>query len=372
MKKKCVIVTGGGDCPGLNAVIRAVVKRANRETDWEIWGSYDAFNGLLENPQRLKKLDNNAVAGIHFKGGTIIGTTNKGGPFNWPQKNADGCWEEVDRSDEMIETLAEMNIQAVINIGGDGSQAISQKLYEKGVNIIGVPKTIDNDLSSTDMTFGYQTAVETATQAVDKLVTTAESHHRIFILEVMGRGAGWIALNAAIAGGAEACLIPEIPYNLEKLVEMLKKRSDGRSGFAVIVISEGAKPVGGKMSGYNPNEPGYENFHLSGAGQRLAFELKEAGIAADVRVSVLGHLQRGGIPIAFDRVLATSFGVKAFEMVLAGEFGRMVSYKYPEFVSVPILDAIRLYNYVSLDSALIHTARGLRICLGESSELPGN
>jgi 6-phosphofructokinase 1 len=215
------------------------------------------------------------------------------------------------------------------------------------------------------MTFGYQTAVETATQAVDKLVTTAESHHRIFILEVMGRGAGWIALNAAIAGGAEACLIPEIPYHLENLVKMLKKRSDGSSGFAVIVISEGAKPFAGKASGYNPNEPGYENFHLSGAGHKLAYELKKTGIKADIRVSVLGHLQRGGIPIAFDRILATSFGVKAFEMVLAGDFGRMVSYKFPEFVDVPILDAISKYNYIELDSALIHTARGIGICLGE-------
>ncbi|MDP8221339.1 MAG: ATP-dependent 6-phosphofructokinase [Candidatus Stygibacter frigidus] len=365
MKKKCLVVTGGGDCPGLNAVIRAIVKRSESASDWEIWGSYNAFNGLLENPIRLMKLDNKAVAGIHFKGGTIIGTTNKGGPFQWPRQSDDGEVELVDVSDEMIDRMKELNIEAVINIGGDGSQSISQKLYEKGVNIIGVPKTIDNDLSSTDMTFGYQTAVETATQAVDKLVTTAESHHRIFILEVMGRGAGWIALNAAIAGGAEACLIPEIPYKIENLTKMLKLRSDGKSGFAVIVISEGAKPVGGEQSGFKPSEPGYENFHLSGAGHRLAYDLKQTGIKADVRVSVLGHLQRGGIPIAFDRILATSFGVKAFEMVLNEEFGKMVSYKYPEFVSVPIRDAIKYYNYVKLDSALIHTARGIGICLGE-------
>jgi ATP-dependent phosphofructokinase / diphosphate-dependent phosphofructokinase len=347
-------------------VIRAIVKRADRETDWEIWGSYNAFNGLLESPLRLIKLDNAITAGIHFKGGTIIGTTNKGGPFNYPQQNENGDWEITDRSDEMIETMRELNIRAVINIGGDGSQDISYKLFKKGVNIIGVPKTIDNDLSSTDMTFGYQTAVETATQAVDKLVTTAESHHRIFILEVMGRGAGWIALNAALAGGAEACLIPEIPYHIKNLVKMLEKRSDGRSGFAVIVISEGAKPFGGEVSGYQPKEPGYGNFQLSGAGHRLAFELKSAGVSADIRVSVLGHLQRGGIPIAFDRILASSFGVKAFEMVLAGDFGRMVSYKFPEIVSVPILDAISKYNYVSLDSALIHAAKGIGICLGEA------
>ena len=367
MKKKCLIVTGGGDCPGLNAVIRAVVKRASKEKNWEIWGSYNAFNGLMEIPVKLIKLDNKSTAGIHFKGGTIIGTTNKGGPFNFPFQKEDGSWGVKDRSDEMIEVMKELNIQALINIGGDGSQDISYKLYKKGVNVIGVPKTIDNDLSSTDMTFGYQTAVETATQAVDKLVTTAESHHRIFILEVMGRGAGWIALNAAIAGGSEACLIPEIPYRIDHLVERLNLRFDGKSGFAVIVISEGAKPIGGLVSGYNPNEPGDQNFHLSGAGHRLAYELKGAGIKADIRVSVLGHLQRGGIPIAFDRILATSFGVKAFEMVLDGEFGKMVSYKFPQFISVPILDAIKYYNFVKLDSALIHTARGVGICLGDEA-----
>lgn len=365
MKKKCLVVTGGGDCPGLNAVIRAVVKRAEFESDWEIWGSYNAFNGLLEDPLRLIRLDNDKIAGIHFKGGTIIGTTNRGGPFNFPHQKADGSWELVDRSDEMIKTMQELGIEAVINIGGDGSQAISQKLFEKGVNIIGVPKTIDNDLSSTDMTFGYQTAVEAATEAVDKLVTTAESHHRVFILEVMGRDAGWIALNAAIAGGAEACLIPEIPYHLDNLVTMLNIRSDGKSGFAVIVISEGAKPAGGKVSGFDSCEPGNQNFHLSGAGHKLAYELKQKGIEADIRVSVLGHLQRGGIPIAYDRILATSFGVKAFEMVLDQQFGRMVSYKFPDFISVPIKEAISEYNYVKLDSALIHTAKGIGICLGE-------
>ncbi|MCF7919678.1 MAG: ATP-dependent 6-phosphofructokinase [Candidatus Cloacimonetes bacterium] len=364
-KKKCLIVTGGGDCPGLNAVIRAVVHRAEQESDWEIWGSYDAFNGLLEDEMRLVKLDKRKVAGIHFLGGTIIGTTNKGGPFNWPVLNEKGNWVTEDRSDLMLQRLQELNIEAVINIGGDGSQAISQQLFEKGVQIIGVPKTIDNDLSATDMTFGYQTAVETATQAVDKLVTTAASHHRIFILEVMGRNAGWIALNAAIAGGAEVCLIPEIPYNIDSIVKSLKPRSDGKRSFANIVIAEGARPVGGKVSGYNPQQPGYANFHLSGAGHRLAWELEQEGVKAEVRVSVLGHLQRGGIPIAFDRVLATSFGVKAFEMVLAEEWGKMVAYKFPDYVSVPIKDAIAEYNYVDADASLIHTARGVGISLGE-------
>lgn len=364
-KKKCLIVTGGGDCPGLNAVIRAIVNRSSMEEDWEVWGSYDAFNGLLEEKVRLVRLDRHNVAGIHFQGGTILGTTNKGGPFNWPVQDENGKWITEDRSDFLISRLEEFGIDCVINIGGDGSQSISQQLYEKGVKIIGVPKTIDNDLSSTDMTFGYQTAVETATQAVDKLVTTAASHHRVFILEVMGRDAGWIALNAAIAGGAEVCLIPEIPYNIEKIYTRIKERSNGRNGFANIVIAEGAKPIGGSVSGYNPQLAGYANFHLEGAGQRLAYELRQKQLKAEIRVSVLGHLQRGGVPIAYDRILATSFGVKAFEMVLAEDFGKMVAYRFPEYIAVPIKSAISEYNYVELDDPLIHTARGVGISLGD-------
>lgn len=213
--RRVLVLTGGGDCPGLNAVIRAIVKRASRETDWEIVGSIQAFDGVLREPTEIKILNKEVVAGIHVRGGTILGTTNKGGPFAWPVQNSDGSWKTVDRSDEMIRKLQYMGIDAVINIGGDGSQRISQALYEKGLKIIGVPKTIDNDLSVTDFTFGFQTAVQTATEAVDKLVTTAASHNRILILEVMGRYAGWIALHSAIAGGAEVCLIPEIPYDIK-------------------------------------------------------------------------------------------------------------------------------------------------------------
>ena len=193
MRKRALVLTGGGDCPGLNAVIRGIVKRSSRERDWEIIGSYEAFNGILREPMELIVLDEQKVSGIHVKGGTIIGTTNKGGPFSWPVKNPDGSWGSVDRSDELMRKLQYQGIEAVINIGGDGSQRISQALYEKGCNVIGVPKTIDNDLAGTDFTFGFQTAVEIATDAVDKLVTTAASHNRIFILEVMGRDAGWIA-----------------------------------------------------------------------------------------------------------------------------------------------------------------------------------
>jgi 6-phosphofructokinase len=239
--KRVLVLTGGGDCPGLNAVIRAIVKRASKEKDWEVIGSIQSFDGVLREPTEIVILDDKAVAGIHVRGGTIIGTTNKGGPFAWPIKNNDGSWETVDRSDEMIRKLQYIGIDAVISIGGDGSQKISQRLYEKGLNIIGVPKTIDNDLSTTDFTFGFQTAVQIATEAVDKLVTTAASHNRVLVLEVMGRDAGWIALHAAIGGGSEVCLIPEIPYNIEKVKKRLEKRYKKGKGNAIVVIAEGGK-----------------------------------------------------------------------------------------------------------------------------------
>lgn len=362
--KRVLVLTGGGDCPGLNAVIRAIVKRASQEKDWEVVGSIQAFNGVLWEPAEIRILDNKAVSGIHYQGGTIIETTNKGGPFAWPIKNKDGTWTEVDRSDELMRKLQFMGIDAVISIGGDGSQKISQKLYEKGMNIIGVPKTIDNDLSATDSTFGYQTAVEIATDAVDKLVTTAASHNRVFAMEVMGRYAGWIALNAAVAGGADVCLIPEIPYDIEKVLEKVQSRFVKDRGFAVMVVSEGARPKGGKMAFTKSEEVGYENLKLGGISSQVLKELKAAGCTADMRNVMLGHLQRGGIPIAYDRVLASQFGVKAFEMVLKEEFGRMVSYQHPEITSVSLKDAIGKPNLVTMDNAMVKTCQGLGISLG--------
>lgn len=363
--KRVLVATAGGDCPGLNAVIRAIVKRASQEKDWEVIGSIQAFNGILWEPTEIKILDEHAVAGIHFQGGTIIETTNKGGPFAWPIKNKDGSWATVDRSEEMIRKMMYMGVDAVINIGGDGSQKISQLLFEKGLNIIGVPKTIDNDLSATDSTFGYQTAVQIATEAVDKLVTTAASHNRVMILEVMGRDAGWIALNAAVAGGAEICLIPEIPYDVNKVVEKINERFKRDRGFAIIVIAEGAKAIGKDSSTTDYKEVGYANAKLSGAATRLVKELKEAGLKHDMRKAVLGHIQRGGIPIAYDRVLATQFGVHAFEMVLEGKFGEMVSYRHPEITSVPFKDAIDRPNFVTVDTALMRNARGVGISFGD-------
>ena len=365
MQKRVLVLTGGGDCPGLNAVIRAIVKRANKEKNWEVLGSINAFDGILNEPNEIVVLDDKKVAGIHVNGGTIIGTTNKGGPLAWPIKDVNGNWINVDRSDELIRRLQYLGVDAVINIGGDGSQRISQALYEKGLNIIGVPKTIDNDLSSTDYTFGFQTAVEVATEAVDKLVTTATSHNRILILEVMGRDAGWIALHTAIAGGAEVCLIPEIPYCINKVSEKLARRINKGRGFAIIVVAEGARPIDGSIACQTSDEIGYANLRLGGAGHKLMCELKEYDLGVDIRVTSLGHVQRGGSPCAFDRILATQFGVAAFELVLANKFGEMVAYNHPNIVSVPIKDVIQQYHFVNLDSELIKTARGLDMNLGD-------
>ncbi len=365
MKKRLLIATGGGDCPGLNAVIRAIVKRAAFEPEWEILGSIDAFNGILLDPMKLVELTPEKVAGIHVQGGTIIGTTNKGGPFEWPVRNPDGSWEMVDRSADFMNRLREQNISAVINIGGDGSQRISQGLFELGCPVIGVPKTIDNDLSDTDFTFGFQTAVEAATDALDKLVTTAASHHRLLILEVMGRYAGWIALHASIAGGAEVCLIPEIDYDIQKVMQAIDRRIASGKGFANIVIAEGAKPLAGEMTYSENDEPGGMKIRLGGAGLRLSEELKAAGCSMEIRETILGHLQRGGRPNAFDRVLAAQFGVKAFELVLEGKWGHMVAYRHPNIIAVPIKEAIKEYNYVGLESDLVRAARGMGICLGD-------
>jgi 6-phosphofructokinase 1 len=365
MKKRLLIATGGGDCPGLNAVIRAIVKRAAQEHTWEVLGSIDAFDGILRDPMHLVELTPEKVSGIHVMGGTIIGTTNKGGPFAWPVKDAKGNWTTVDRSEDFMQRLRYQNIDAVINIGGDGSQRISQGLFELGCPIIGVPKTIDNDLSDTDFTFGFQTAVDVATDAVDKLVTTAASHHRVLILEVMGRYAGWIALHAAIAGGAEVCLIPEIPYDVNRVMEAIMQRFDNGRGFANIVVAEGAMPVGGEMQFSENDTPGAMKIRLGGAGMRLSDELRKAGCPIEIRETILGHLQRGGTPNAFDRILASQFGVRAFELVLAKKWGHMVAYKHPNIVAVPIKEAIKEYNLVNPKGNLIKTARGLGISLGD-------
>jgi ATP-dependent phosphofructokinase / diphosphate-dependent phosphofructokinase len=362
--KRLMVLTGGGDCPGLNAVIRAIVKRASKESDWEVIGSIESFNGVLREPTEIIELNEENVRGILIQGGTIIGTTNKGGPFAYPVKGQDGKWTTVDVSDQMIRKLEYLGVDAVINIGGDGSQRISKRLYEKGLNIIGVPKTIDDDLSATDFTFGFQTAVQIATEAVDKLVTTAASHNRVFILEVMGRDAGWIALHSAIAGGADICIIPEIPYNIDKIKQKIETRYKRDRGFCIIVVAEGAKSAEGKRVGRESQEVGYENFRLGGIGETLKQELVSSGVEHDIRVSVLGHLQRGGTPIAFDRILASEFGVKAFELAKAGDFGKMVAYRQPNIIAVTLEEALKEPHLVTEDSDLVKTAKGLGIEFG--------
>lgn len=364
-RKRILVATGGGDCPGLNAVLRAIVKKATGQYNWEVVGSIDAFNGVLYEPMELKVLDLATVSGIHVRGGTIIGTTNRGGPFHWPVKRADGTWGTEDRSDELIRRLQYQGIEAVINIGGDGSQRISQMLFEKGLNIIGVPKTIDNDLSSTDFTFGYQTAVEVATDAVDKLVTTAESHNRMMVLEVMGRDAGWIALAAAIAGGADIVLIPEIPYSLGSVLRKIEERFRSGRGFVIVVIAEGARPAGGDVIATESDVAGYRHRMLGGVGRFFTGQVKVQLPDVEARVTVLGHLQRGGSPCAFDRILATQFGVAAVDLIREQKFGYMVASDYPDIIALPLKDAIASYNYVNLDHSLVKTARGLGICLGD-------
>lgn len=364
MAKKVLILTGGGDCPGLNAVIRGIVKRAHKEKGWEVLGSIEAFNGVFSDPQEIIRLTTKRTAGIHVKGGTILKTTNKGNPLKYPVTQPDGSVQLIDRTDDLVALLKALQLDAVINIGGDGSQKISKVLFDKGVPIIGVPKTIDNDLSATDVTFGFQTAVQIATDSFDKLVTTAESHHRTMIMEVMGRDAGWIALHTAIAGGAEVCLIPEIPYDIRKIMKRLESRYKNGKGFMNIVIAEGAKPKDGTVVS-SAAEKGSEHVRLGGVAYQLSQQLKAAGCQSEIRETVLGHVQRGGTPTAYDRVLASSFGVKAFELVLEKKFGHMVSYRNNSITSVSLGEATTGSNFVNKDSYLVQAARGLGISFGD-------
>lgn len=363
-KKKLLVATGGGDCPGLNAVIRAIVKAAKKDGNWEVWGSIEAFNGVIAEPTELVKLTKKSVSGIHIKGGTIIKTTNRGNPLEFPYQKKDGTWSTRDVSKQLVDKIYDLGFDAMINIGGDGSQKISQALYEKGLNIVGVPKTIDNDLHATDMTFGFSTAVQIATESFDKLVTTAESHHRVMIMEVMGRDAGWIALHTAIAGGAELCLIPEIPFKLDVILKKIKSRYRKKKGFVNIVIAEGAKQEDGSIVGAHAKD-GDANIKLGGVANYLRRELESAGCEPQVRTTILGHTQRGGVPVAWDRILATAMGVKAFDLVANKSFGQMVAYRNNQLEAVSLAEAISEYNFVDKEHYLIHTARSTGISFGD-------
>jgi len=355
MKQRILIVNSGGDCPGMNAVIRAIVKRASQELNWEIIGSINGFDGFLSEPLEIIPFTAESVEGIHNIGGTILTTNSERDPFNYPVKQKDGTIVTEDLSDKFIYNLKVFGFDAVIHIGGNESHKVSLKLAQKGVNIIGVPKTINNDLSYTDYSFGFQTAAQVATEAIDKLVTTANSHNRVLILEVMGRDAGWIALHSAIAGGADVCLIPEIPFNMDKVIEKLKSRynAEGR-GFANIVVAEGA---------YYKDENG--EIISGNIARKIASHLKDINFKADIRETILGHLQRGGTPNAFDRILATGLGVKAFELVKEKKFGTMAIHKNGEMDQMNLKEVINKYNKVDLSHNLIHTAKGVGINLGD-------
>jgi phosphofructokinase-like protein len=365
MKKKLLVITGGGDCPGLNAVIRGIAKAAKEEGIWEAWGSIEAFEGVFRDPTELVKLTRKRVSGIHVRGGTILKTTNRNDPRAYPVLQPDGSWTRVDRTEELVNRIYDLGFEALINIGGDGSQRISQVLANKGLRVVGVPKTIDNDLQGTDLTFGFSTAVQVATESLDKLVTTAESHHRTMIMEVMGRDAGWIALHTAIAGGAEICLIPEIPYDADKVLHEIHKRYHKGKGFVNIVIAEGAKPKGGTVVGKQSTDVGDTHIKLGGVGNFLQAQLEEKGCTAQVRTAVLGHIQRGGTPVAFDRILATAMGVKAYELVRDGHFGQMVSYQGYAMGSVPLSEVTKGNKFIAPNNYLLGVARSLGISFGD-------
>jgi len=354
------VLSGGGDAPGLNAVIRAVTKTAIFKYGWEVTGIIDGFEGLLS-PTKTRQLTSWNTRGILFVGGTILGTTNRGNPF--AHKTVINGREIVeDMSSVVLNNIRELGLDALVVIGGDGSLKIGSGINKLGIPVIGVPKTIDNDLMATHVTFGFQTAVDTATDALDKLHTTAESHQRVIILEVMGRYAGWIALEAGMSGSADVILIPEIPFSMEKVAEKLMERKKAGSKSSIVVVAEGAKPAGGEMAVREKASDGYV-LRLGGEGELVASEItKRTGI--DTRVTVLGHLQRGGSPCPFDRLLATRYGAYAVELIAQKRFGEMVSYQPPVITSVSLESAISQLKLVDPEGELVKVAEGLGVSFG--------
>jgi ATP-dependent phosphofructokinase / diphosphate-dependent phosphofructokinase len=350
---RCIgICTGGGDAPGLNAVIRAAVKCAFLKYNWKIIGIPDGFDGLIW-PEKSYELTLKHVSGILPRGGTILGTTNRGNPFKYCTVD-DGQEVTRDISDEVIANSRKLGIDAVISIGGEGSQTIALELFKRGLKIVGVPKTIDNDLYATEVTFGFDTAVTTATDAVDKIHTTAESHHRIMVVEVMGRDAGWIAIEAGIAGGAHVILIPEIPFTVENVCAFVKKRESYGKRFTIVVVAEGV------------NLPlAFKEKRRGGSVGNLIGNAIATMANKEVRVSVLGHIQRGGTPTAFDRILATRFGVAAVDLIAEGGFGKMVCLRNARIEAVDITEAIGQLKTVDPKGQLVQTAKSIGISFGD-------
>jgi 6-phosphofructokinase 1 len=356
--KRIGILTGGGDAPGLNAVIRAVVKSACN-SGIECVGLEDSFDGLIE-PGRTRPLTPREVRGIMRLGGTILGTTNRGNPFAYPIQTSDGT---RDYSDRVIEMFRKMGLDALVVIGGDGTLAIAHQFAQRGIPLVGVPKTIDNDIVGTTNCFGFDTAVAFATDAIDRLHTTAEAHRRIIVVEVMGRYAGWIALYAGVAGGADAILIPEIPFSLQAVAERLRERDEWGARFSIVVVAEGALPKGGKRALLEEAHEGYVE-RLGGMGAQVSTALGSL-TGKETRSVVLGHLQRGGAPTSFDRVLATRFGGKAVELLKERRFDVMVAFHPPDIVAFPLADVVGKTKTVPMDSDLLITAKALGVTFGD-------
>jgi ATP-dependent phosphofructokinase / diphosphate-dependent phosphofructokinase len=356
--KKIGVLTGGGDAPGLNAVIRAVVKSAYN-SGIEVLGLEDSFDGLIY-PEKSRPLTPRDVTGILRLGGTILGTVSRGDPFAEPITTPQGTFDYADRVMEMFE---KRGLDGLVCIGGDGTLAISYRFHTRGIPLVGVPKTIDNDIVGTTSCFGFDTAVGFATDAIDRLHTTAESHRRIMVVEVMGRYAGWIALHAGVAGGADVILMPEIPYDLDKVARCIRDRDAWGARFSIVVIAEGARPKGGQVSLVEEARGGRAE-RLGGAAMACAKEL-ERRTGKETRYVVLGHLQRGGAPTSFDRTLATRFGGKAVELLMSGQYGKMVANHPPDLVSVPLGDVVGKIKTVPIDSDLVRTARALGVSFGD-------
>jgi len=357
------VLTGGGDCPGLNAVIRAVVTTALVEYGWEVLGILDGFEGLLAD-NRTRQLTEADVRDILPRGGTILGTTNRSNPFRCPVQR-DGSIVYVDRSQEVAQRVRDLGLDCLIVIGGDGTLAIARDLQPLGVNVVGVPKTIDNDVAATDVTFGFDTALHVATDAIDRLHTTAESHHRVMVLELMGRTVGWIALHAGLAGGAHVILIPEIPFRMEKVREAVARRDAAGAHFSIVVVAEGASPVGGlDQPERRAQDAAGFRLDLRRIGNWVATEVSR-GTAREARCTVLGHLQRGGSPSPFDRILGTRFGAAAVRLVAEGRFGQMVALRGGEITAVTLAEACGVLKSVPPDGELVRTARGLGISFGD-------
>jgi ATP-dependent phosphofructokinase / diphosphate-dependent phosphofructokinase len=363
--KRIAINTGGGDAPGLNAVIHAVVYAA-RAIGWEVFGIREGYDGLLD-PQNypdggLVQLKRSMVRDIAHLGGTILGTTNRGNPFTHVVTQPDGTTREMDRSSAVLDAFRRHRLDALIAVGGDGSLTIASQLFEQGLRVVGVPKTIDNDLDATLLTFGLDSAVSFATECIDRLHATAQAHRRLIVVEVMGRYAGWIALNCGIAGRADAILIPEIPYDIRRVAEHLKRKAEGRRSYAIVVAAEGAKPLGGDVT-VKAREAGRAE-RLGGVGERVAEQLQQL-TGMESRAVVLGHLLRGGSPTAMDRNLGLMFGAAAVRALAEGQNGVMVALNPPRIDYVPLKQAVAKMKTVPPNSNGIVTARALEISFGD-------